>query len=214
MAIYSDRCRSRFGRRRPYIVFGTIGTIISLLNLAWLKGIVKEMTRLSHGDSASEKSDIVIIVLAIFWIYCLNIAIQAIQMGLRTLVIENCPEHQQSEVSAWTSKFTGVGNIVGYIAGTANLPAIFSLHRLSQFQLLCVIASLYLSLTVTISCYVVRENKPGRISMDMAQDMNLKTSLSQLVRTLETMPWVIWKVCQVQLFAWMGWFPFLFYAST
>jgi solute carrier family 45 protein 1/2/4 len=75
---------------------------------------MKVLTKLSFGNPDDERFGILIIIFAILGVYTLNISIQSLQMGLRTLVIESCPESQQETVRAWVSRMTGVGNIIGY----------------------------------------------------------------------------------------------------
>ena len=209
---FSDRTRSRWGRRRPFIVAGTLGVIVAMLALAWVEEIFDGATKALTKASSKEAGRPFVILMAIFWIYALNICIQPLQAGLRTLIIENCPAHQQTQASAWASGMTGVGNIVGYLAGFTTLPDIISKH-LTQFQCLCLIASLSLVITVTMSCFIREQNSPHLFPVRLERT-GCMVVLKDLFNTYRSMPRRIRRVCQIQFLAWMGWFPFLFYSTT
>jgi solute carrier family 45, member 1/2/4 len=135
-------------------------------------------------------------------------------MGLRVLIVENCPKHQQSQASAWATYLTSCGNILGYICGFSTLPQVLHLPQITQFQSLCMIASVSLTLTVMISCYFITENGPRLTQPDRANSLVSILSLRQVIRTANMMPIKVRKICQIQFFAWMAWFPFLYYSAT
>lgn len=204
VGILSDRTRSRWGRRKPFIVGGTIGVIISTLALAFLT------TPLS-GDAQDPRT--VMILLATTLIYAMNISIQPIQAGLRTLIVENCPAHQQTRAAAWTSVLMGMGNIIGYLCGFTVLPVLFRLRGLTQFQCLCLIASLALAVTISINC-TIKEDYSARSLPVRLERTGIRVVCKDLIHTYRFMPRNIRKVCHIQFYAWIGWFPFLFYSTT
>jgi len=191
---------------------GAIGVIIAMLALAWVEEIFHGASKAVSKDLAEVTARTSVMLIAIFWIYALNICIQPLQAGSRALIIENCPVHQQTQASAWASGMTGVGNIVGYLAGFASLPSLVSKH-LTQFQCLCLIASLSLLVTVAMSCSIKEMNSPYAFPVRLERT-GCTIILRDLVHTYKSMPKRIRKVCHVQIFAWMGWFPFLFYSTT
>lgn len=204
VGILSDRTRSRWGRRKPFIFGGTTGVIISTLALAFL-------TKPLSGDAQGPRT--LTILLAITLIYAMNISIQPIQAGLRTLIVENCPAHQQAQAAAWTSVLMGIGNIFGYLCGFTVLPELLGLGRLTQFQCLCLIASLALAVTTTINC-TVKEDYSARSLPVRLERTGVRVVIRDLIHTYRFMPRNIRKVCHIQFCAWIGWFPFLFYSTT
>lgn len=87
----SDRTRSRFGRRRPFIVGGTIGDVIFLVGIA-LSG--------SYG------------VLIVFY-FLLQAASNTAQGPYQGLLPDAVPEDQRGDASG----FYGLGNLLGTLAG-------------------------------------------------------------------------------------------------
>lgn len=129
-------------------------------------------------------------------------------MGLRTLLIENCPRSQQQQASAWASRMVGVGNIIGYLAGLTDLSQFAPSLLVTQFQGLCLIASISLAIGVGISCIALTEKSPPE------DNPSFSTYFRHLLRTYRIMPWKIRRVCHIQFWAWMAWFPFIFYSTT
>ena len=134
-----------------------------------------------------------VILLASTLIYAMNISIQPIQAGLRTLIIENCPKHQQSQAAAWTSVLMGIGNIFGYLCGFTVLPEFFRLRGLTQFQCLCLIASLALALTTSINC-TIKEDYCARSLPVRLERTGVMVVCRDLIHTYRFMPRRIRKV--------------------
>jgi len=214
MGVLSDRSRNSWGRRRPYILGGAFGTILSIIFLAWLEELRKSLIGYPNGNSDKDRIRRVVIILAIFGIYTLNVSIQPLQMGLRTLVIENCPRKQQEQASTWASRMTGVGNIVGYLAGITELSQLSPKLFVTQFQGLCLVACVSLAIGVSMSCIAVTEKNPKNNLLPAGDNSSFSSYFRHLFRTYRTMAWRIRRVCHIQFFAWMAWFPLLFYSTT
>ncbi|CAG8750551.1 4629_t:CDS:2 [Gigaspora margarita] len=108
----SDNSTSKYGRRRPYIVIGSVAVVIAFISIGWTK----------------------------------------IMAGCRALIVDSLPPSQQEEGTAWAGKMVGIGSVI----------------------------------EVTYS----------------------------ITKSFNSLPKKIQLLCNVQLFAWMGWFPFLFYTSS
>lgn len=214
VGIKSDQCRSRFGKRRPFMVGGAAATIVSLLLLAWTREIV---TFILHGifgvDETGQGVKVTTIVIAIFLVYILDFAINVIQAGIRAFIVDNAPTHQQDLANAWASRLTGVGNIVGYLFGYSDLPKHLWFFGNTQFKVLCMIASLAMITTLTISCLTISERDPRQDPLPAGAG-GLLAIFRSLYRAVRKLPRQIKAVCLVQFFAWIGWFPFLFYITT
>jgi solute carrier family 45 protein 1/2/4 len=112
------------------------------------------------------------------------------------------------------SRLTGIGNIIGYVFGYINLPKYMWFFGNTQFKVLCVIASVALGSTVAISCSTIKERDP-RLEGPAARDKGGIIALFKgIFRSIRHLPPQTRKVCEVQFFAWIGWFGFLFYLST
>lgn len=122
---YSDRTTSRFGRRRPYILFGAIAVAVAV----FLIGYAADLGH-SFGDDLTKKTRpraVVIFVLG-FWI--LDVANNMLQGPCRAFLGDLAAgDHRRMRTgNALFSFFMGVGNVLGYAAGSYN-----RLHRIFPF---------------------------------------------------------------------------------
>lgn len=213
VGLKSDNSRVRWGKRRPFIVGGAVATICSLMVLAWAKEIVGGFLGIFGADPQSQAVKTCIASFAVLFVYVLDFAINVLQAALRAFVVDCAPMHQQEAANAWIMRTQGMGNILGYLAGFIKLPNYLPWLGHTQFKVLCAIASLTMAITVTISCSTVQERDP-RFDAAPQRQKGIGDFFRALFRSVRKLPDQIRKVCEVQFFAWIGWFPFLFYITT
>lgn len=167
---------------------------------------------------------------------------QLVQASCRTLIVDSLPSSQQEAAAAWASRLMGLGGIFGYFMGNVNIPELIPAFGDTQVKGLCVIACLFLILAVGTTCVTVTEQflvRPPKydtflcpiclfrlviiLNFFLLHD-TIRASNSfvgeflpgfkSIFRTIRYLPTRIQQLCNVQFFAWMGWFPFLFYSST
>lgn len=80
VGVIADESTSRWGRRRPFILAGTIIVAMSLLVLGFTREIVGVV--LGQGADADERAKVPTIVLAVLAIYVTDFAINAGWFGL------------------------------------------------------------------------------------------------------------------------------------
>ena len=113
------------------------------------------------------------------------------------------------------SRITGVGNIVGYIAGYINLPRFAWWLGDTQFKDLCAIASIALASTVIVSCLFIKERDPRLEGPPTKNERpGVISFFATIFTSIKRLPPQIKKVCIVQFCAWIGFFPMLFYTSS
>ena len=216
------------------MVVGGAATVVSLLALAWVKEMTGGLLGLFGVDPTSSATQTVVIVLATILMYCLDFSVNTgraslclsfpdqtqsnrgsvVQAGIRCFIVDNAPSHQQESANAWASRLTGVGNILGYIFGYMDLPKYFPFLGNTQFKVLCALASFSLTATLLVSCLYIKERDPRLEGPPSSGNPGVVTFFRQVFKSVKHLPPEIAKVCEVQLAAWVGWFPFLFYSTT
>ncbi|APA15185.1 hypothetical protein sscle_14g099550 [Sclerotinia sclerotiorum 1980 UF-70] len=213
IGILSDRCQHHLGRRRPFIIIGTIATIICILALPWTTDLITYMFTLFGGSPFGHGAMICKGFMAAACIWALNIAIQPVQGGLRAIIVDCVPPKQQVRACAYASSAAGIGSILGYTAGYVSLPKYLPWLGDTQLKGLCLIASVALGSTVAITCFTAKEKR--FVNLDAGfEKQNLAGTFRQILGSMKTCPREIRKICMVQFFAWIGWFPFLFYITS
>jgi solute carrier family 45, member 1/2/4 len=218
IGVLSDTNFTAWGRRRPFMLIGAIGVVTSMLALAWIEDVTDFLTVLLDLRDMNLDTKPLMITIATIFVYVLNISIQPVQMSMRALIIEQAPPAQQQRASAWASYMTGAGNIFGYTVGYLQVEEWFDRPNLTHFQGLCVTASIVLSCAVLTTCFFVRERDPRPMALTKKSMVSTCRNMSLVPRDLvycyRNMPQNIRKVCHIQFWAWMGWFPFLYYSTT
>ena len=75
VGILSDNSRIRWGKRKPFMIGGTLATIISLLALAWTRELCRGLLGFFGVDSNSHGVKTLIMVVAVVFVYVLDFAI-------------------------------------------------------------------------------------------------------------------------------------------
>lgn len=96
---WSDRVRTRWGRRTPFLVVGTIGNVIGLLALAFIPSV---------------PSALVPYVVAFMWIELFNNIATA---PYSALIPDVVPRDQRGSASGWMGLMLTVGSFVGGVTG-------------------------------------------------------------------------------------------------
>ncbi|KAG6911218.1 hypothetical protein DXG01_003085 [Tephrocybe rancida] len=214
----SDSSTSKY-RRRFWIIISTIALVISTFTLAYcenLAAVVVDLIGFGAGDWDEErkkKVNNIAIGFAVVSFYVLDFALNGLQASLRNLLLDVAPADQLNAGNAWHGRMTNAGNIIGFGFGflpLAKLPIIELLGG-TQFRKFCVICIIILVITVWITCYCHEEL--GRQDSYKKQN-KIKDVLFSIHSAVITLPKPVRRVCYVQLFAFMGWFPFLFYSTT
>ncbi|KAL2335027.1 hypothetical protein Fmac_016240 [Flemingia macrophylla] len=121
----SDRCTSRFGRRRPFIVAGALAVAVSV----FLIGYAADIGHAAGDDLTKGTRPRAVAVFVVgFWI--LDVANNMLQGPCRAFLGDLAAgDHQKTRTAnAFFSFFMAIGNVLGYAAGSLN-----SLHRVFPF---------------------------------------------------------------------------------
>jgi solute carrier family 45 protein 1/2/4 len=100
IGIFADRSKSRWGRRRPFMIAGISICGFAMMLLGWAK-------ELGGGGGLS-------IAMAVFAIYLIDFSINAAMSADRALVVDTLPPEKQEEGSAWAGRMFGFGSVAGF----------------------------------------------------------------------------------------------------
>ncbi|KAJ9124826.1 hypothetical protein QFC24_003195 [Naganishia onofrii] len=155
IGVLADRSRSRFGRRRPFMLAGCVVSVFAMMLLSW----AREVAEWCGGGRK------LAIGLAVWAIYLIDFSINAVQATDRALVVDILPPSQQEKGNAWAGRMFGTGSLAGF--------------------------------------YVRKSSQ-----------LNMKSTIHSIWKNIFTLPPAIRSICYAQFFAWIGWFPILFYTSV
>ncbi|RMD44884.1 hypothetical protein DV735_g355, partial [Chaetothyriales sp. CBS 134920] len=217
IGLLSDRCKVSWGKRKPFMLGGMVGTVISSFLLAYAKELMSVFGGLGEDAKYEGTWKTMTIIWATVLMWLLDFSINTVQAAIRAFICDGAPACDQERANAYASRIIGVGNVVGYIFGYLNLPRYFSFLGNTQFKGLVAIASIALSSTVLISVLTIKERNP-KLDPPSATDeegsLGIVGFFKQVRLAVRRLPPSIRRVCDIQFFAWMGWFSFLYYITT
>lgn len=192
----SDNCTHKWGRRKPFIVYGTLATMIFLNLLPWTSETINLFCHFLNLNTHNTPAVVLKMIFAVIWIWALNVAIQPVQAGIRALIVDSCPAKQQVQVSSFTSCVVIIGSAVGYGCGFLKMPKGPEVIENTQFKGLCFIASLSLGVCTSITSTAVRETSINQV----AKDSGYGHVYREISRSISVLPPRIRRVCVVQFF--------------
>ncbi|KAI5123444.1 hypothetical protein M0805_006149 [Coniferiporia weirii] len=216
----SDSSKSRY-RRRYWVATSTAVLCLSTFVLAYCKEIAALFVDVLGGGAGSwdpkrhEQVANTAIGFAVVAFYFLDFSLNALQASLRNLLLDVTPPSQLNSGNAWHGRMTHAGNIIGYGFGFLPLAQLPILRLLggTQFRKFCVLAVIILVVTVSITC-ISQDEKERQPDIGEKKQSKFVDALKNIWNAVINLPKPIRRVCYVQFFAFMGWFPFLFYATT
>ncbi|KAK7049408.1 hypothetical protein VNI00_006009 [Paramarasmius palmivorus] len=191
IGVLADNSTSKWGRRRPYMLVGTVVCVVAMLLLGW--------TKVVSGWFSSNNSGLVI-ALAVLAIYTIDFSINAVQAVDRALLVDTLPSSLQPAANA----------------GNLELPKILPFVGTTQLEVLSVMGSLVLLGSHLSTAALVQE----KVLLESPQTggggplQKFVQELKDIWMNILTLPRVIRQICIIQFFAWLGWFPILFYTSV
>ncbi|KAI3399123.1 hypothetical protein diail_7702 [Diaporthe ilicicola] len=190
---WSDAC----GKRKPFIVAGSLGIVVALLGYAWSP----DLAALLSGASGGKLSSAILSQVSVsFFFLLLNIAIQPVQSGLRALVVDKCDTSQQAQATAWASRISFFASMAAYLAAASDLAGEFPL-RTNQLQSLVNLSIVVIVSSIGVTCCAVSEGKDKQRPPPEVREGLLDTwkMLSPHLR----------RIYLAQFFSWFAWFPVL-----
>lgn len=209
IGVLADRSKSKYGRRRPVMLIGSVLVAGCLITLGWAKEIV------GHFVEEGEFRRSCTVALAVVAIYAVDFAINAVQACCRSLIVDTLPIPKQQTGSAWASRMVAIGHLTGYVIGTMDLVKIFGpSFGDTQFKQLTLVSAVALIISCGVTSWAVTERVliSGRDAD--APNKGIIEIIQHIFKTATSLPPRIQAICNIQLWSWIGWFPFYFYSTT
>ncbi|KAA8538600.1 hypothetical protein F0562_028206 [Nyssa sinensis] len=213
---YSDRCTSRFGRRRPFIAAGAALISVSVFLIGFAADLGHRL-----GDPISKKSTkpraITVFILG-FWI--LDVANNMLQGPCRAFLADLSANNRRRTRTANVlfALFMAVGNILGYAAGSyTHLHNLFPFTVTHACDVYCAnlkscffLAILLLLALTTLTLTTVREEPITQPKLGNTGKGPLPF-FGEIFGALKELPRPMWMLLLVTCLNWIGFFPFLLF---
>ncbi|KAI4321464.1 hypothetical protein MLD38_034839 [Melastoma candidum] len=217
----SDRCTSRFGRRRPFIFVGAAAIAFSVLVIGHSADIGRWL-----GDTGRTRPRAIGAFVFGFWV--LDVANNMTQGPCRALLADlTGKDYRRTRVAnAYFSLFMAVGNALGFATGSFNgWYKVFPFTRTSACNVDCanlkaafLIDVVFLTISTCISASAAQEVPLGLIGLSAASNEGPGSSsqteeafMWELFGTFRYFSASIWIILLATALTWIGWFPYLLF---
>ncbi|KAL4574191.1 hypothetical protein LXL04_021017 [Taraxacum kok-saghyz] len=119
VGIWSDRCTSKYGRRRPFILVGSLMISIAVItigfsaDIGYLIGDTKEHCSVYKGT----RTRAAFVFIIGFWM--LDLANNTVQGPARALLADLAGPDQRNSANAIFCSWMAIGNILGFLSGSS-----------------------------------------------------------------------------------------------
>lgn len=193
----SDKTKSPFGRRRPYLLAGALIAAAALWIFPNSAGIANWLQNIT-GTTLPALTALFIAAIMI-WVIdaCINIA----QGPYRALIPDVVPQEQHSLANSYISLAIGLGSV--FAAATA--PFLkwafdYQMSITAQF----IMAALAFSLGMIWTCLTIKEHSTQTVETDKQDDNKPQTSFWQSLKDFFALSPEVSKICLMQFFTWIG----------
>ncbi|KAG8957705.1 hypothetical protein FRC03_009893 [Tulasnella sp. 419] len=191
IGVLADQSRSKYGRRRPFIIGGALLCVLAILLLGFTRSFSSIFT-----PKGSKANDALTIAFAVLSIYCIDFSINAVQAADRALLVDLLPPSQQETGNAWAGRMFGIGSVAGFFVGNIDLPKTFPYLGKTELEVLSVITSICLIVTHAITSTSVTEKVLVRSSNEKKPSMF--TIFRDIWVNMRTLPRTIKQICLIQ----------------
>lgn len=217
----SDRLRSRFGRRRPFIFFGAIAVAIAV----FLIGYAADLGH-SLGDDLKKKTRPKAVVIFVFGFWILDVANNMLQGPCRAFLGDLAAEdHKRMRTgNGLFSFFMAVGNVLGYAAGSYR--KLFMIVPFTKTQACnefcanlktCFFIAIFLLIVLSAFALLYVEDIPLPLLESQSQTQTQPESLQQvscsgeILGAFNGLQKPMWMLMLVTAINWVAWFPFFLF---
>lgn len=197
VGVYSDSCMYKHGRRRLFIIIGSIFMSLGLLLMTYTESVGKW---LSGNKDPLRTQQALFVISYMLTVTAGNIA----NAPTRTICSDVCPPVQQSLMANLCSVFSALGGILVNLIGGLKIYKYFGNLGQEQFEL--ILSIILIVITITITVFAARE--------EPLRDRGPKVRpFWRIFNAIRTAPKPFWRTAIPYLLAQMSLFQFNFYFS-
>ncbi|KAI6598886.1 hypothetical protein MCOR06_001442 [Pyricularia oryzae] len=203
----SDEIHHPLCRRKPFMIGGSLLVMLSTLAMACAQELTPDPLATPWQPRA----------LAVVCLVVILLALSAYSVGVRAIVVDNCPPSQQFAAAAWSMRWNVLGSATLSTAGFVAVGRYPDTDPAVTFRTLACVAAVCSAATVGLVCWFAPREATPRLRSPGSFGMRKVLSLcapGALVRRWRRLPPLTNKVCNIQLLGWCGWFPMLYYMSS
>ena len=204
----SDKCKCRWGRRRPFILLFTLTACLGMIFAPLAPRVASAASTTTLKSILSPLG----VILTVGFLFVFDFSNSALQLPSRAYLLDVTPASQTQLGNFVYSGFIGLGSLMGYILGGINWSFLFGTEPniVNQAQVIfIVIIALYL-VSLLLTVLSVKEKSTANLVADNNSCCTCGT-LSNFIDTIKDMlsfifcmskhMWLLWLTCLFGSFA-------------
>ncbi|XP_020598423.1 sucrose transport protein SUT1-like [Phalaenopsis equestris] len=214
---WSDKCRSKFGRRRPFILSGCLLICCCVLLIGFSSDIGSALgdTKENCSTYVGPRWKAAIIYVVGFWV--LDFSNNAVQGPARAMMADLSGKHGCNAANLIYAFWMAFGNILGYSSGSTG-----SWHKWFPFLLTnsccatCanlkaafLVAIVFLLICLTVTLFAAKE--VPLCELEPSEAAQGGSAIFSIFKTFKSLPAGMPSVLIVTALTWLAWFPFILY---
>ncbi|KAI0799935.1 hypothetical protein GGR55DRAFT_473847 [Xylaria sp. FL0064] len=205
--ILSDSLKEKVGRREPIVLLGGVGLLLALLTQAWTTAIANGLDSSCEGTWPACSARIFVCILAVVLLYA---SAQAVQVGTRAKMVDECHVTQQLDVNTWASRVISLTSVLYYIL-SYGLPPLRTIElHMQELALISIIIIIGTVSIVSVAGFQAPASYSASRRLPRKSSSRHKSYLQELKDIITTR---MAKILAVQFLTSFAWFPYLFYIS-
>lgn len=197
----SDSTHTRFGKRTPYLLAGSILASLALWAFPNSAAIANKIAGLFHIPAPALGG----LLVAAIMIWIIDACINAAQGPYRALIPDLMPQKQHSLANSYLSLAIGAGSVIA--AGVAPFLK-WAVNYQMSIEAQFIMGALAFSLAMIWTCLTISESKANKNAqaetIQEKKPEEPKTTFIQNLKTFFASSPEVAKICTVQLFTWIG----------
>ncbi|KAG7397988.1 hypothetical protein PHYBOEH_011917 [Phytophthora boehmeriae] len=190
VGVFSDRCTSKFGRRRPFLIYGAITTVFCWTAMGYTRQIGDVLGDTGSGKKGEETRRFWTVFFTILFYAWMDITVNVVQTPVNLMIADFAGDRQTLGAAigqGWST--LGAIMVSGYIYcfGAAHLSLRWFLFMLSFMM----------TATVGVACIFGQEIVRGKIDQPTATWTQLKGAFCSIYEGFKTLPIPLLKYCIV-----------------
>ncbi|TCD69764.1 hypothetical protein EIP91_006300 [Steccherinum ochraceum] len=194
IGVLADNSKSRFGRRRPYMLVSSLICVSAMLLLGFTRPFATLFS--SRGTIAN---DVLTVTLAILALCVVDFSINAVQAVDRALLVDTLPTSKQADGNAWAARMLGLGSVAGYFIGNVDMTKVLPFLGNTELEVLSIVGALGLIMWHGVTAFCVKERV---VVAGKKAEKSFGRELKEIYINARTLPPVIKQIVR--------WFPVLF----
>lgn len=192
---YSDRCKSKYGRRRPFILIGGIFTVLGLFALYLLRKFASKL----ETDTLT--------TLYLTAILVTFIANNVMQGPTRSIIGDILPTSQHGRGFAIASVLIGLGSVFSNLIGGCAYFTKIEWYYSNAFPVTFILGAIITCITIAVTCFAAKEQQ-------FTGELDTYSAFSKIWSSLKHMSVPMSRASWALMVSWIGYCSYLVKCTT